>query len=345
MELQEEMDMASIDIGIDLGTATVLVYRDQEIVLREPSVVAVNRKNGAVISVGEEAYNMLGKTPAHIVAIRPLEDGVISNCVMTEEMITYFLKKTCAHSAIRPRVALCVPSQITNVEAQAAVDAAVSAGARKVFLIEEPVAAAIGAGLDITKPNGNLILDIGGGTSDVAVLSLNGIVCKTSIKVAGDKLNDAIVKYIRGTYNLLIGERMAENLKIAIASVDSQAENLTFEIKGRNLATGLPARQMVTRQELYPTVMDWVVEIRNAVHSVVEKTPPELVGDIYENGMVMTGGGCLLHGLDTYMSRELKMPARRAENPVECVAIGTGRSFEYVDKLVDGFIASSIHKH
>lgn len=338
--------MASLDIGIDLGTATVLVYiGDKGIVLREPSVVAVNTRTGAILSVGDEAHAMIGKTPAKITAIRPLEDGVISDYKMTEEMIKYFMKKACANSVFRPRVAICVPSLITGVEAQAVVDAAVAAGARNVYLIEEPVAAAIGAGIDIALPNGNIILDIGGGTSDIAVLSLNGIVCKTSLKLAGDKFNAAIMRYIRSAYNMLIGERMAENIKIAIGSVDENAENLSFEIKGRHLATGLPMRQMIYRSELLPSILDCVVEIRDAVHSVMEKTPPELVGDIYVNGMVMTGGGALLHGLGAYLSRYLKMPVRLAENPIECVAIGTGKSFRYIDSLVDGFIASSIHKH
>lgn len=338
--------MASIDIGIDLGTATVLVYSGgQGIILREPSVVAINAKTGEILSVGEEAHAMIGKTPAKIQAIRPMEDGVISDYKMTEEMIKYFLKKACVSNVVKPRVALCVPSLVTGVEAQAVVDAAVTAGARSVYLIEEPVAAAIGAGIDISIPNGNLILDIGGGTSDIAVLSLNGIVCKNSIKVAGDKFNEAIVRYVRSTHNILIGERMAERVKIAIASADETAENVSCEIKGRHLATGLPSRAELSRKELYPALRELIVEIRDAVHSVVERTPPELVGDIHENGMVMTGGGALLHGFDDYLSRELKMPVRIAENPVECVAIGTGRSFEFIHQLYDGFVTSSTHKH
>ena len=338
--------MASVDIGIDLGTATVLVYvGDRGIVLREPSVVAVNSRTGEVLSVGQDAHEMLGKTPAQITAIRPLEEGVISDYKMTEEMIKYFLRKASPGTVLKPRVALCVPSLITAVEAQAAVDAAVTAGARSVYLIEEPVAAAIGAGIELTRPKGNIILDIGGGTSDIAVLSLSGIVCKNSIRVAGDKLNGAIVKYVRSAYNLLIGERMAEQLKIGAASMDEDADNQIFEVKGRHLVSGLPVRQIISRKELYPVVHDCIAEIRDAVHAVVERTPPELVGDLYENGLVMTGGGALLHGLGKYLSKHLKMPVQLAENPVECVAIGTGRSFQYIDKLYDGFIASSIHKH
>lgn len=338
--------MSSVDIGIDLGTATVLVYNEPNgIVLREPSVVAINTKTGDILSVGSDAHAMLGKTPAQITALRPLKDGVISNYKITEEMIKYFLKKACPSTIVKPRVALCVPSLITGVEAQAAVDAAVSAGARNVYLIEEPVAAAIGAGIDISLPNGNIILDIGGGTSDIAVLSLNGIVCKTSIKTAGDKFNAAIVKYVRTHYNMLIGERMAENVKMSIASVDDEADNLVYEIKGRHLATGLPTRVNITRSELQPVMLELISDIRHAVHSVVERTPPELVGDLYTNGLVMTGGGSLLDGLSKYMSRELKMPVRVAENPVECVAIGTGRSFQYINQLYDGFVTSSTHKH
>lgn len=338
--------MSSIDIGIDLGTATVLVYKGQEgIVLREPSVVAVNTKTGAILSVGEEAHAMIGKTPAEITAIRPLSEGVISDYKMTEEMIKYFLRKSCQSNIVKPRVALCVPSMVTNVEAQAVVDAAVAAGARNVYLIEEPVAAAIGAGIDLARPNGNIILDIGGGTSDIAVLSLNGIVCKNSIKLAGDKFNEAIVRYVRAKYNILIGERMAENVKFSIASVDGEAEDISYDVKGRHLASGLPVRKTITRMELYPAMLELVLEIRDAVHSVVERTPPELVGDLFVNGLVMTGGGSLLHGFPKYLSGELKMPVRVAENPVECVAIGTGRSFEFLNDLVDGFVTSSTHKH
>lgn len=338
--------MSSIDIGIDLGTATVLVYKGQKgIVLREPSVVAIHTKSGAVLSVGEDAHAMIGKTPAEIAAIRPLSQGVISDYKMTEEMIKYFLKKSCQVNIVKPRVALCVPSLVTNVEAQAVVDAAAAAGARQVYLIEEPVAAAIGAGIDIARPNGNIILDIGGGTSDIAVLSLNGIVCKNSIKLAGDKFNEAIIRYVRSTYNILIGERMAENVKMSIASVDPEAEDIPFDVKGRHLATGLPVRRTMHRSELYASMLELVVEIRDAVHSVVERTPPELVGDLYSNGLVMTGGGSLLDGFPKYLSKELKMPVRVAENPVECVAIGTGRSFEFLNDLVDGFVTSSTHKH
>lgn len=338
--------MADNDIGIDLGTASVLVYQNgRGIVLREPSVIAINTKTDDVLSVGQEAHEMIGKTPGHIQAIRPLKDGVISDYKMTEAMIKHFMKKACPSTMVKPRVALCVPSQITTVEAQAVVDAAVVAGARGVYLVEEPVAAAIGAGVDLSKPNGNLILDIGGGTSDIAVLSLNGIVCKTSIKLAGDKMNTAIARYIRSKYHLLIGDRMAERLKISTASADRFAESCDCEIAGRHLTSGLPVRITVTREELYEPILELANEVRVAVHSVVERTPPELVGDLYDNGMIMTGGGAMLHGLGAYLSRELKMPVRLAESPIECVAIGTGRSFDYLGKLYDGFVSFATYKH
>lgn len=338
--------MGTNDIGIDLGTVTVLVYgSDGGVLLREPSVVAVNTKTDTVLSVGSEALVMVGKTPAHITAMRPLQDGVVSDYKVTEEMIKYFMKKACPSRLIKPRVAVCVPSMITGVEAQAVVDAAVVAGARSVYLIEEPVAAAIGAGVDISKPNGVAILDIGGGTSDVAVLSLNGIVCKTSLKTAGNKFDEAIARYVRSQYNLLIGERTAESTKIAVASVDKHAPDEVCEVKGRSLLTGLPSKVALRRSELYPVMEDCVSEVMNAVHSVIEKTPPELVGDIYENGLLLTGGGALLHGISDFLSRHLKMPVRLAEDPVDCVAIGTGRSFAYIDKLYDGFVTSTIRKH
>lgn len=338
--------MASVDIGIDLGTATVLVYeKTRGIILHEPSVVAVNLKTDKVVCVGNEAAAMIGKTHASLQAVHPLEDGVISNYKLTEVMIKHFLKKACSDLMIKPRVAVCIPSQITPVEAQAVVDAAVVAGARNVYLIEEPVAAAIGAGVELDKPVGNIILDIGGGTSDIAVLSMNGIVCKNSLKMAGTKMNQAIARFIRSEYNLLVGEPMAEYAKIMVGSADQYAVNATCEIKGRHLMTGLPSKMTISREALYPVILECVDQIRDAVRHVLERTPPELISDTYENGMIMTGGGAMLHGLDAYLSRKLKMVVRLAENPVESVAIGAGKSFQYAGKLLDGFTASSIHKH
>lgn len=337
--------MKTIDIGIDLGTATVIIYDSVKgIVLREPSVVAINTYTGAVLGVGEEAYKMLGRTPDKIRAVKPLADGVISDFDVTEKMLKYFIKKVCQKSIFfKPRVALCVPSGITEVESKAVVDAAISAGARKVFLIEEPVAAAIGAGIDISKPNGTIILDIGGGTSDIAVLSLNGIVVKKSIKVAGNKFDEAIIKLIRSEHNILIGEKTAEKIKIDIGSVYSNGSNPSTEIKGRNLSTGLPQKITVYREEIEKYLLELGMQIVYAIQEVIEHTPPELVGDIHTNGIIMTGGGALVHGLGDLIEKCTKLKAIIPENSVECVAVGTGKSFEYLDDLVDGFLNISTY--
>ena len=341
------IDMASVDLGIGLGTATVVVYDStQGIVLKEPSVVAINTKTDEVLSVGEEAYRMLGRTPDKIRAVRPLQDGVISDFNSTEKMIQSFLRKVGGNQIIRPRVAICVPSGITEVESRAVVDAAVAAGARKVYLIEEPVAAALGAGIDISKPNGHIIVDIGGGTTDIAVLSLNGVVCKTSLKVAGDKFDQAIVRYVRSTYDVLIGEKMAERLKMEIGSVFfNEDEDISTDIKGRNLRTGLPQKLTITRSELKEVLLEQAMNIVVAVQQILEKTPPELAADISVNGLVMTGGGSMLHGLDRLISHYTKVNAFLAEDPVDCVAIGTGKAFQYLGDFFDGFVTSSTHKH
>lgn len=334
-----------VDIGIDLGTSTVIIYqKGKGIVLKEPSVVAVDTRSGSVISVGEEAFRMLGRTPDRIRALRPLADGVISDYELCEKMIQFFLKKTCGNGILKPRVALCVPSGITDVESRAVVDAAVSAGARKVYLIEEPVAAAIGAGINIEKPQGNMVIDIGGGTADSAVLSLSGIVQKTSIKTGGKKFDEAIVRYIRDTYGVLVGEKMAEKIKWEIGSVDPEAEEAKTVYKGRNLRTGLPSKGEVSRSELRVCLTELARQVIGSAQSVLEKTPPELVGDILVRGVIMTGGGSKLHGLDRLTSFLLKTRARLADTPEECVAVGTGRSFEYLDKLSDGFITSSTYR-
>ena len=335
-----------MDVGIDLGTATVIVYiGGQGVVLSEPSVIAVNLKTDSVISVGQEAYDMVGKTPSHIQAIRPLSKGVVCDYKMTEEMVKFFIKKVCRDSLVKPRIALCVPSGITNVESNAVIDVAIASGARKVYLIEEPVAAAIGANIDIEKPNGNMIVDIGGGTTDIAVLSLNGIVNKKSIKVAGDAINDSIIKYIRSSHGVLIGERMADQIKRTVASVCwEDGEDLSAPVKGRNLTTGLPCSLEISRSMLYDCVMKEVDQIVTAVKEVIEKTPPELVGDIYTNGITLTGGGSLLHGMDRLLEKQTKIHTALAEDPVNCVAIGTGKSFQYLDKLVDGFVIPSMQR-
>ena len=335
-----------MDVGIDLGTATVIVYiGGQGVVLSEPSVIAVNLKTDSVISVGQEAYDMVGKTPSHIQAIRPLSKGVVCDYKMTEEMVKFFIKKVCRDSLVKPRIALCVPSGITNVESNAVIDVAIASGARKVYLIEEPVAAAIGANIDIEKPNGNMIVDIGGGTTDIAVLSLNGIVNKKSIKVAGDAINDSIIKYIRSSHGVLIGERMADQIKRTVASVCwEDGEDISAPVKGRNLTTGLPCSLEISHSMLYDCVMKEVDQIVTAVKEVIEKTPPELVGDIYTNGITLTGGGSLLHGMDRLLEKQTKIHTALAEDPVNCVAIGTGKSFQYLDKLVDGFVIPSMQR-
>lgn len=322
------------DIGIDLGTATVLVYvKGKGVVLKEPSVVAIDTNTGKVLKVGAEAQNMIGRTPGNIVAIRPLCDGVISDYDTTEKMIRYFLKKVCKSSLCKPRVMVCVPSQVTEVEERAVIDAATQAGARKTYIIEEPIAAAIGAGLDISKPYGNMIVDIGGGTADVAVISLGEIVVSNSIKVAGDKFDDAVVKYIRKKYNMMIGDRTAEELKIEIGCVYPRPEPLTMEIKGRCLLTGLPKVITVSSEEMLEALEECATQIVEAVHNVLEKTPPELVGDISTSGILLTGGGSLIFGLDKLISRETGLDVFVAEDAIYCVAKGTGMSLDYIENF------------
>ena len=325
------------DIGIDLGTATVLVYvKGKGVVLKEPSVVAIDTNSGKVLKVGVEAQNMIGRTPGNIVAIRPLKDGVISDYDTTEKMIRYFLKKVCKNRFFKPRVMVCVPSQATEVEEKAVIDAALSAGAGKTYIIEEPIAAAIGAGIDIAKPYGNMVVDIGGGTADVAVISLGEIVVSNSIKVAGDKFDEAVVKYIRKKHNMMIGDRTAEELKIEIGCVYPRSEPISKEIKGRCLITGLPKVVTVTSDEMLVALEECATQIVDAVHMVLEKTPPELVGDISNGGILLTGGGSLIYGLDHLIARETGLEVTIAENAVYCVAKGTGKSLDYMDAMHQG---------
>lgn len=314
-------------------------------VVTEPALVAVDTRKNKVIAIGESVYNMVGRTPEYIQIQYPLRDGVISDYKMTEVIIRHMLQKICNNQLVKPRVTLCVPSATTGVESQAVIDAAVAAGARNVYLIEEPVAAAIGAGVDLSKPEGNMIVDIGGGTTDIAVLSLNGIVCKTSLRIAGEEFDRTLVKYVRSRYNLLVGDKKAEITKIQIGSVAADAPDMSMKIKGRDLIGGLPKQMPITRSELYPHLREVADHILLAAHSVLEKTPPELVGDIYTNGIILTGGGSLIHGLDSVLSAFLKVPVHIAENPMECVAIGTAKSFDYLDKLFDGFVQPSTHTH
>jgi rod shape-determining protein MreB len=327
------------DIAIDLGTATVLVYiKNKGIVLKEPSVVAVNKQTEKVLAVGEEAEKMLGRTPGSIIAIRPLRDGVISDYEMTEKMIKSFLKKACGFMFFKPRVMICVPSGITEVEERAVIDAATQAGARKAYLIEEPVAAAIGAGIDITKPVGNMVVDIGGGTTDIAVISLNGVVESTSIKMAGNKFDETLVRHIKKRHNVLIGDRTAEEIKIKIGCVFEREEPLTMEVKGRCLLTGLPKTITITSEETLEALSEPVISIIDAVHSVLERTPPELVGDISTNGIVLTGGGSKIYGMDKLISQKTGIKAYISDNAEESVVFGTGKALDNLNMISDGTI-------
>jgi len=337
--------MFSRDIGIDLGTASVLIFvKGKGIVLREPSVVALDKESGRLLKVGTEAQKMLGRTPGNIVAIRPLREGVISDYDMTERMIKEFLRKVSGFRLYKPRIVICVPSGITEVEERAVIDAGKQAGARRVYLIEEPVAAAIGAGIDISKPEGNMVVDIGGGTSDIAVISLGGIVESTSIKNAGDQFDEAIVKYIRRKHNVLIGERTAEELKISIGCVWPRDEEVYAEVKGRDLMTGLPRVFTVSSSEMLEAFDEVTTRIVEAVHSVLERTPPELVADISTNGIVMTGGGSLVWGFDKLLSAKTGIETRIADEAVSCVAYGTGKSLEWINEMQDGTINLSRRK-
>lgn len=322
------------DIGIDLGTATVIAYaKGKGIVLREPSVVAVDNNTGEVLAVGKEARRMLGRTPGNIVATRPLRDGVISNYTVTEKMLKYFINRVCGNFIFAPRIMICIPSQVTEVEKKAVIDAASQAGARKVYLIEEPIAAAIGAGIDIFKPCGNMVIDIGGGTTDIAVISLGGSVVSTSIKVAGDKFDEAIVRYIKKKYNTIIGERTAEDLKINIGCVYPKIQDMEMDIRGRDLATGLPKTITVRSSEMLEALIEPAMQVVDAVHSVLEKTPPELAADISDRGVYMTGGGCLIDGLDKLLQEQLGLNVMIAQDAVSCVALGTGKALDNLDAL------------
>ncbi len=323
------------DVGIDLGTASILVYvRGKGIVLREPSVVAVEKISGRILAIGEEARRMLGRTPGTITAVRPLRDGVISNYDITERLLHYFLKKVVGtHVFFKPRVVVCVPSGVTEVEKRSVIDATEEAGARHTYLIEEPIAAAIGAGIDIAEPRGNMVLDIGGGTSDIALISLGGAVLSDSIKVAGDKFDDAIVRYMRKKHNLLIGERTAEEMKIRIGSAYPRKEQLFIDVKGRNLISGLPQAIVVGSNEMIDALEEPLQAILESVRTMFEKTPPELASDVAENGICLTGGGALLFGIDKFISEHTKVPCYIAEDPISCVAIGTGKVLENIDKF------------
>ncbi|WP_079412492.1 rod shape-determining protein [Alkalithermobacter paradoxus] len=320
----------SKDMGIDLGTANTLVYvRGKGIVLREPSVVAVRDDNKDVLAVGEEAKRMIGRTPGNIVAIRPMKDGVIADFDITQSMLRYFIRKAYPKkSLISPRIAVCVPYGVTEVEKRAIEEAAKQAGARDAYLIEEPMAAAIGAGIRVEEPDGNMVVDIGGGTSEIAVISLGGIVTAKSIRIGGDEFDESIVNYVKKEYNLMIGERTAEEVKIKIGSAFKSEKEEKMSIRGRDLITGLPKTIDITSSEVREALSEPVTSIVEGIKATLERTPPELAADIIENGIMLTGGGALLKGLDRLIKEETGMPVHVAENPLDCVAIGTGKSVE-----------------
>ena len=320
---------AGTDIGIDLGTASVLVYvKGKGVVLKEPSVVAFDRNTNKIKAIGEEARLMLGRTPGNIVAVRPLRQGVISDYTVTEKMLSYFISRTVGKSLFgrKPRISVCVPSGATEVEKKAVEDATYQAGAREVSIIEEPVA----AGIDISRPCGNMIVDIGGGTADIAVISLGGVVVSNSIKVAGDDFDEAIVRFMRKKHNLLIGERTAEEIKINVGTVYKRPENLTMDVRGRNLVTGLPKTVTVTSEETEEALREPAYQIVDAVHNVLERTPPELAADISDRGIVLTGGGSLIQGLEELIEEKTGINTMTAEDPLTAVAIGTGKYIEYL---------------
>lgn len=324
--------MAGTDVGIDLGTASILVYiKGKGVVLKEPSVVAFDRDTNKIKAIGEEARLMLGRTPGNIVAVRPLRQGVISDFTVTEKMLEHFIRKAVGKKTFRkPKIAVCVPSGVTEVEKKAVEDATYQAGAREVFIIEEPIAAAIGAGIDISRPCGNMIVDIGGGTTDIAVISLGGTVVSTSIKIAGDDFDEAIVRFMRKKHNLLIGERTAEDIKIKVGSCYPRSEVDSIDVRGRNLVTGLPKTVKVSSEETEEALRETTAQIVETIHSVLEKTPPELAADIADRGIVLTGGGSLLRGLEDLISAKTGINTMTAEDPMTAVAIGTGKYVEFL---------------
>lgn len=329
--------MFSKDIGIDLGTANTLIFmKGKGIIMREPSVVAVDTRNDTVRYVGQDAKEVIGRTPGSIVAVRPLKDGVIADFDITASMLQIFIRKVCNNSVLaRPRIIICIPSGVTEVERRAVREAAFKAGAKHVSIIEEPMAAAIGAGLPVAEATGSMVVDIGGGTSEVAVISLGGIVASRSVRVGGDELDNSIIQYIKRKYNLLIGERAAEDIKINIGSAFPLEEEATMDIKGRDLMDGLPKNIQITSEEIREALADPLSMVLDAIRTTLEKTPPELSADIIDHGITLTGGGALLRGLDQLIEKETGMPVHIAESPLDCVAMGTGRVLDDIDRLRD----------
>lgn len=329
----------SRDLGIDLGTANVLVYAEgQGIVLREPSVVAIDKVSGKVLQVGAAARNMLGRTPGNVVAVRPLRQGVISDYEMTEKMLEQFLKKIIRYALVKPRVVVCVPSGITEVEERAVIQAAMEAGARRVYLIEEPFAAALGAGLDLSGPNGHMVVDIGGGTTDIAVLSLNDIAVSSSMKIAGDTFDEAIVTYVRRRHGLVIGLTTAEEIKITVGCVSERPEEVSMTVKGRDVKTGLPRDVLISSSEMLELLSRPARLIVDEILSVLEQASPELVGDISQNGIVLTGGGSLIWGMDRIIHDRTEIPCMVADNAESCVALGCGKSLQWIGSMQEGTI-------
>lgn len=333
----------STDVSIDLGTANVLVYvQGKGIVIREPSVVALQKDSNKVLAVGEEARQMIGRTPGTITAVRPLKDGVIADYDVTETMLRHFLDKVCRSPRLfRPQVVVCVPSGVTSVEKRAVLEAAMQAGAKRTFLIEEPMAAAIGAGLDISEASGNMVVDIGGGTTDIAIISLNGTVVSESLRVGGDKFDDAIIRYIKKMYNLMIGERTAEDIKIRIGSAYPEGEGQSMEVRGRDLVTGLPRTIRFTSADTFQALSEPITAIIDGVKSVLERTPPELASDIVDKGIVLTGGGALLSGFNRLLAEETGIPVHLADDPMSCVVLGAGKVLENLDTLGSTLIVGS----
>jgi len=345
MPLDRAFQFMGRDMAVDLGTANTLVYvRGRGTVLNEPSVVAINTRSGAILAVGAEAKRMIGRTPGHILAIRPLKDGVIADFDVTEKMLRYFIQKVHRRRVLaKPRVVICVPSGITGVEQRAVEEAAIAAGARSAHIIEEPMAAAIGAGLPVHEPAGNMVVDIGGGTTEVAVISLGGIVTALSIRIGGDELDEAIIAYIKKEYSLALGERTAEEIKMAIGSAFPLPDEPNAEIRGRDLVTGLPKTIIVSSEEIRRAIEEPVNAIVDAVKTTLDRTPPELAADIMDKGIVLTGGGALLKGLDERLKHETGMPVHLTENPLSCVAIGSGKCLEEFEALKSMLIASNRH--
>ena len=341
------MQLFSNDLGVDLGTSNVLIYADGKgLVVREPSVVAVDRNTGKILQVGSAARNMLNRTPGNGVAMRPLKDGIISDHEMTVKMLSEMFKTATTASLFtpKPRVVISVPSGVTEIEERNVINAAIEAGARRVFLIEEPLAAGLGAGLNLKDPNGHMVVDIGGGTSDIAVISLSGVVESASIKIAGDQLNEAVVKYMRRKHNLLVGERTAEEMKKQIGCVFPKDEEETMDVKGRCLLTGLPKVVTVSSTEMMDAFEEPVERIMEAIHSVLERTPPELVADVSTNGIIMTGGGSLVYGFDKLVTARTGIHTTVADDAISCVVLGTGKSLDSLNAMQDGTMNLSRRK-